>query len=488
MPSVDLQDANATTLRLFERAQRAFGRVDDLPALLDLVAQTLVTMLEEVEPAHIRAAHILGAAGLISRRPGVGVFRPLRLKGRPDPSELRSFAEHVGPGDTQRPTGLMGWSAARRKVALRRGAQWLVAVRDDERDRWGALRAATEPEAHEMAASALFTYRSVSSQLVVPILDPEIRGQARPRHAIGILSIESDELLGDEFCQLMIAYTGSIGHPVMAALRMRDLRRMAHRLALPPTRAAIARSLLDATLPYMPRDGRHGYVALRDSHSGHRFAIEAVTEDGLGEKSLADYRARRLTFSASDGIWGQAIQTRRIEYLPDIPRLPDQGHPPFWSDSQCMLVIPLVSGDGKDCLGLLGLESAETSFAFSSQDQNFFETVAAIASAAVAGIREPLLEFGEAIQLPALLRRSRCREVRDLPDDQIVRVNAICRALVKHRFNFPKAAEETRLSVHVLREHTSRSPRIIDVEVLRTVAARQAETARAAANAEVWEA
>jgi hypothetical protein len=479
--------ADAQTLMLFDRAQRVFGRIDDLPALLDLVAQTLVKMLEEIEPAHASAAHVWGAAGLISRRPGAGVFRPVRLKGRPDPEELRSFVEHVGPGDVQHPTGLMGWSAARRMVALRRGAEWFVADRDDEHDAWRDLRPATAAEAGEMGAAAIAAYRSVSSQLAVPVLDPEIRGQARPRHAIGILSIESDEALGDTFCRLMIAYTGAIGCPIMAALRMRDLRRLAHRLALPLTRPTIARSLLDATLPYLPRDGRRGFVAIRDFRAEDRFAIEALTETGLPPETLAAFRARELAVDGRDGIWGEAVRTRRSEYLPDVPRQPQATHRPFWPQSQSVLVVPLLSGDGKDCLGLLGLESAETSFAFSSQDRAFFGTAAALASVAIAGIREPGLEYAEAVQVPALLKRLKCRDLREVPDDQIVRINAICRALVKHRFAFQPAAQETRLSVHVLREYTSRSPRIIDVEQLRTVAARQAEWLRLAASPEAWD-
>ncbi|MBU1674141.1 hypothetical protein KJ839_06895, partial [Patescibacteria group bacterium] len=125
---------------------------------------------------------------------------------------------------------------------------------------------------------------------------------------------------------------------------------------------------------------------------------------------------------------------------------------------------------------------------FSSQDQSFLESVAALALVAVAGMREPRLECAEAVHVPALLQRQRCQSLRDVPDDQIVRVNAICRALIKHRFAFPAAAAETRLSVHVLREYTSRTPRIIDVEILRGIAARQAEQLRAAAGTRAWEA
>ncbi|MBM3318825.1 MAG: GAF domain-containing protein [Candidatus Eisenbacteria bacterium] len=481
MPTAMTTEQDQRALRLFERAQRIFGRLDDLPALLDLVAQTLVKMLEEIEPAQANAAHVWGAAGLISRRPGAGVFRPLRLKGRPDPEELRSFAEHVGPGDSRHPTGLMGWSAARRMVALRRGAEWFVADRDDEHDRWAGLRAATAGEAEEMKTAAIAAYRSVSSQLAVPVLDPEIRGQARPRPPFGILSVESDERLGDDFCRQMIAFAGSIGYPMMAALRWRDLRRLSRELTFPLTRATLARRLLDALLPYLPGGKRRGFVALHDVRQEGRLLIEALTEEDLAEGTLAEFRGRRLSLGSDEGIWGQAVRTRRGQYLPDLPRLSPASRGPYWPDSQSLLAVPLITGDGQDCLGLIGLESGETSFAFSTQDQGFFETMAALAAIAAAGLRDPRLECPEAIHIPALLQRLRCEGLGDVPDDQIVRLNSICRALIKHRFAFGKAAEETRLSVHVLREYTSRSPRIIDVEALRGIAARQAESPRWAA-------
>ena len=134
------------------------------------------------------------------------------------------------------------------------------------------------------------------------------------------------------------------------------------------------------------------------------------------------------------------------------------------------------------------LVARTASFAFSTQDQNYFETAAALAAVAIAGIREPRLEYAEAIQLPAFLQRMRSTALHEVPEDQIVRINMICRALVKQGFVFQKAAEEARLSVHVLREYTSRSPRIIDVEVLRTLAARQEESLRLASRLEAWEA
>jgi len=474
-------------LRLFERAQRVYGRTDNLRAFLDLVAETLIDMLEEVDPAQGRAAHLWAAAGLLSRDPSQGIFRPLRLKGRPDPLELRSFVQHVGPGDSEDPTGLMGWSAARRTVALQRGGDWWLAERDDERDRWGSLRPATAAEAAEMRRAAIAAYPSVQAQLAVPVLDPEMRGQARPRHAIGILNIESDEPFSDRFCQFMIAFTGSIGHPFVAALRLHDFGRLSKRLALPLSRATLARDLLDATLPYLPPPGQRGWVAIRDFRAPDSFRIEALTGDALPEETLQAYRSGKLPLDASEGLWGQAVRTRRIQYLPDAPRRAGGPHGPFWPDSHCALVIPLVTGDGKECLGLLDLESAETSYAFSTQDQRFFETVAAMAAIAVAGIREPRLEYAEAVQLEAFLQRMRCADLSEVPEDQIVRVNAICRALVKHRFVFQKAAEEARLTVHILREYTSRSPRVIDLDALRTLAARQEEMLRVASGAEAWE-
>ncbi len=487
MPESNLQEPDLFALRLFARAQRIFGRIDDLPAFLDLLAETIVKMLEEVDPVHAAAPHVLGAAGLLSRDPHRGVFRPLRLKGRPDPSELRSFVEHVGPGDSEHPTGLMGWSAARRKVAVRHGEDWLVAERSDEQDRWGALRPATRAEAEEMEHAAIAAYPSLRSQLAVPILDPEMRGQARPRHTIGILNVESDELLSDRFCQFMIAFTNSIGNPLMAALRMRDIGRLARRLGLPLSRATLGTSLLDVTLPYLPPRERRGLVALRDFAYEDRFVAEAMVGGGLDHASLQDFANRRLAFGSSDGLWGQAIRTRLVQYMPDVPRRPHGVHRPFWHDSQCALVIPLLTGDGRDCLGLLALESGETSYAFSTQDQGFFQTAAALAAVAVTAIRDPRLAYSQAVRVPALLQRMRRERLDEIPEDQIVRINAICRALIKHNFVFQRAAEETRLTVHVLREYTSRSPRIIDVDELRTQAARQEELLHVAARLEAEE-
>ena len=174
--------------------------------------------------------------------------------------------------------------------------------------------------------------------------------------------------------------------------------------------------------------------------------------------------------------------------MPDAPQRSHGVHRPFWPDSHSALAIPLLTGDEKECLGLLLLESGETSYAFSTQDQNYFQTAAAMTAVAVAGIREPRLEYAEAIQVQALLQRLKCTALKDVPEDQIVRVNAICRALVMHGFVFQKAAEDARLTVHILREYTSRSPRIIDVDVLRTLAARQEEMLRVASAREAWEA
>jgi GAF domain-containing protein len=464
MPERDLQERDLLTLRLFARIQRAYGRIDDLSAMLDLLAETIVQMLEEVDPRHAAAPHVLGAAGLMSREPRHGVFRPLRLKGRPDPTELLSFVEHVGPGDLEHLTGLMGWSAARRKVALRRDDAWLVAERNDGQDRWGALRRATPDEAREMEQASIAAYPSLRAQLAVPILDPEIRGQARPRHAIGILNVESDELLSDRFCQLLIAFTNSIGQPLMAALRMGDLGRLARRLGMPHSREALAQALLDATLPYLPTGRRRGLVALRDARDPDRFAIASQVGDHPG--------AARHDLATGEGLAGAAIRTCRVQYVPDFPRRPHAVHHPLWPDSHCALVIPLTSGDGAQCLGLLVLESGETAYAFSTQDQGFYQTAAALAAVAVAGTREPRLEFPHAVSVPALLARLHRERLADVPEDQVVRVNAICRALVQHRFSFPRAAEEARLTVHILREYTSRAPRVIDVDALRAVAAR----------------
>ncbi|MBP6875443.1 MAG: GAF domain-containing protein [Candidatus Eisenbacteria bacterium] len=476
-----------TTLRLFERTQRLYGRIDDLPAFLDLVCETLVKIVEEVDPEQTKVAHLWAAAGLLARDTRESAFRPLRLKGRPDPGELRSFVQHVGPGNIDDPTGLMGWSAARRAIALRRGENWWLAKRDDARDGWGRLECAGREDAESMRRAAIAAYPSVQAQLVVPVLDPEMRGQARPRHAIGILSVESDAVLSERFCEVMIAFAGSIGHPLMAALRMRDHDRLTRRLSLPPSRALLARALLAATLPYLPPPERRGWVALRDFREPDAFRVEAITPAGLSEETQADYRAGKLGFASGEGLWGQAACARRPQYLPDAPRRAQGVHRPFWRDSHCALSIPLVTGDGKECLGILHLESAETSYAFSTQDQTYFQTAAAMAAVAMPAIREPRLEYADAVQIPALLQRLRCAELRDVPDDQIVRVNAICRALVKQGFSFPKAAAQARLSVHVLREYTSRSPRVIDVEALRTLGARQEEMLRVASGDEAWE-
>jgi len=480
MPERDLQETDLLSLRLFARVQRVYGRLDDLPAMLDYLAETILHMLEEVDPQHARATHLLCSAGLLSRDPGQGVFRPLRLKGRPDPAELKSFVEHVGPGDLEHPTGLMGWAAARRKVGLRRGDEWLVAERDDDRDRWSALRPATAPEIDEMDQAAISAYPSLRAQIAVPVLDPEMRGEARPRHPIGIVNVESDELLTDRACQFMIAFTNSIGQPLTAALRLRDLNRLIRRLALPLTRGTLARALLEATLPYLPGTARRGLVAIRDFHHEERFIVEALAGDTSGSAAEATVPREATILTAADGLCGPAILTRRVQYVPDFPRRAHAVHRPLWPDSHCTLAIPLVSGDGATCLGLLVLESGETSYAFSTQDQGFLQTAAGLAAVAITAIREPRLEHPEAVDVPALLARLRHARLEDLPDDQIVRVNAICRALIQHRFVFPRAAEAARLTVHILREYTSRTPRIIDVDALRMIAARQREQARAA--------
>lgn len=487
MAERDLQVREVSISRLFESTQRIFGRIDDLPALLDLLAQTVVEVLEEIDPVHAEAAHVVGAAGLLSRSRREGVFRPLRVKGRPNPDELQSFVEHVGPGNSEHPTGLMGWAAARRKVALRKGREWFVSVRDDEKDRWAPLRSASRGEVEEMQHASISAYPSLQSQLAVPILDPEIRGQARPRDVMGVLNVESDELLCDEFCKFLVAFGGSVGYPLTAALRMRDIRRLCERLSLSLSRSTLARALLSATLAYLPGRVRRGLVAIRDFRSEHRHVVEAMTTDSLEGDLLEAYRSRQLAFGPSDGLWGQTIRTREMQYVPDVPRAPREVHRPLWKDSQSVLVIPLVSGDGKDCLGFIGLESGETSYAFSMQDKGYFRTAAAMATVAVAGIREPALEYAEAVNVPALLQRLKRQSCAELPEDQVVRVNAICRALIKHGFVFQQAAEEARLTVHILREYTSRSPRVIDVAALRTLAARREENLRVASVAQTWE-
>ncbi|MBD3235344.1 MAG: GAF domain-containing protein [Candidatus Eisenbacteria bacterium] len=481
--------------RLFEGAQRIFARIDDLPAFLDQVAQVSLELLEEVDARHARAGHLLGAAGLLTPGPEAGVFRPLRLKGRPDPDELQSFVEHVGPGDTAHPTGLMGWAAARRVVALREGDGWWLAQRDDARDRWAPLRVADAQEADEMRRAAISAYPSIRTQLAIPVLDTQIRGQARPRDPIGILNVESDEPISDLARQLLIAFGGSIGYPLIAALRRRDIRLLSRRLALPLGRRRLARALLDATLPYLPGRSRRGFVALRDVRSADRFMIEAITPpqseapapSGAGGRGAVAGEGAGLELTSDSGIWGAAIRACRTQYLPDLSRGRPGDHHAFWADSRSIMVVPLVSGDRSECFGLLSLESGETSYAFSMQDRAYFGTAAAIAAVAAIGLREPTVDYEEAVDLDALRRRLRRAEGEEVPDDQIVRVNSICRALIKHGFSFPQAAEEARLSVHVLREYTSRAPRIIDVSVLRSLAARREETLRLASSPDTWE-
>ena len=48
MPERDLQERDLLTLRLFARIQRAYGRIDDLSAMLDLLAETIVQMVREL--------------------------------------------------------------------------------------------------------------------------------------------------------------------------------------------------------------------------------------------------------------------------------------------------------------------------------------------------------------------------------------------------------------------------------------------------------
>jgi len=458
--------------RLFANSHRLYARVDNLPGMMDQLAQNLVDLLEEIDPKHGQADHLLGAAGLIARRQE-GVFRPLSLKGRPAPEELRSFVEHVGPGDIERPTGMMGWSVARRRVPLRQGDKWFVASRDDSRDRWEPMRPATADEVAEMTQADIKAFPSLQSQIAVPILDPEMRGQARPRDAIGILNLESDELISPEFCDFLLGYSASIGYPLRVALRHQDLRRLSRGLAEPVSRASLARMLLDTNLYYLPHGRRHGLVALRDSRDDERFVVERMTTRDLPEEMLRAYRSGKLALTLGDGIWGEVIRTGRTQYLPDVSRSVREQHHPIWTETQCSLVIPLVSVEGGPVLGLLGLESGETSYAFSTQDQDFFKTTASLATAVAARIEETRLEFAEAVRVLALLKKHKKDQLADIPEDQFVRINAICRALVRSGFVFHKAAEEWRLTVHILREYTSRSPRIIDVDALRTLAARR---------------
>ena len=471
--NAELTSANGHVLqKLFANSHRLFARIDDLPGLTDQLAQNLVDLLDEFDPKHAKVEHVLGAAGLISRR-YAGVFRPLSLRGRPDPAELRSFVEHVGPGDSERPSGMMGWAVARRCAALRQGDHWFVAERDDRRDRWEPMRPATEHEVGQMQQADIKAFPSLQSQLAVPILEPEIRGQARPREAIGILNIESDEMLSTEFCSFLIGYSISIGHPLRVAVRQRDLRLLTQRLAGPMSRAALARMLLETNLTYLPRGQRHGLVALRDPRDDTRYVVERMTTEGLPDEHLQAYRAGSLAITLSDGIWGECIRTGRAQYLPDLPRTAPTRHMRLWPNTHSAIAIPLVTTEGGPVMGFLGLESGETSYAFSTQDQNFFKTTCSMATIVAAGIEETRLEFPEAVRVPALLRKYKKDRLSDIPEDQFVRINAICRALVATGFVFQKAAEECRLTVHILREYTSRSPRIIDVDVLRTLAARR---------------
>lgn len=469
--------------RVLSSTQRLYGRIEDLPALLDVMAQTLIELLEEVAPIHAEAEHVLGAAGLLSRENSAGTFHPMSLRGRPDPDELRSFVEHVA-GDSEQPMGLMGWSVARRKVGMRQGREWFVADRDDQKDRWDALRPATEDEAAQMRAADIKAYPSLKSQLTVPVLDPEIRGQARPRDPIGILNVESDELLSKRFSDVMMGFSSSAGYPLRAASRLGDLRRLSRRLSGPVTRALVGAALIDSTHAYLPGEKRHGLVALREAREGDYFIVTAMTPGGLDEERAAAFRAGRLDLMAYSGIWHETVRTGRTLSLPDVPRGARGHQRPFWEDSQSALVVPLVSGHAHDVLGLLVLESGETSYAFSTQDKGFFEMQASMAAVAAAGLGGARLEYADAVRTSALLQRNKRTDLSEIPEDQIVRINMICRALVKHGFSFPRAAEECRLTVHILREYTSRSPRIIDVDALRTLAARREEALRVAIQTE----
>lgn len=338
-----------------------------------------------------------------------------------------------------------------------------------------------------MERASIAAYPSIHSQLAVPVLDPMIRGQARPRDAIGILNVESDACLSEECCDLLTAFGGSVGHPLTAALRRRDVRRLSRRLALPLSRSTLAQALLDVTLPYLPARARRGLVAIRDFRQPDRFPVEAMTLEDLPADDRENFRARRLAFTSADGIWGQTIRTRQAQYLPDVRRRQEEYLRPFWPDSLCAIVIPLVSGNRKECVGLLTLESGDTSYACASQDISYFRTAAAIATVAVAGIREPSLDYPEAVDVGALRSRLKRQEGAGISDDQIVRINSICRSLIMHGFVFQKAAEESRLSVHILREYTSRAPRVIDVDALRALAARREEILRVALHPDTWE-
>ncbi len=474
-----------TFSRLLNKVQRLYGRIDDVTALLDMTAQTIINLLEEIDPRHVSATHVLGTAGLISRGPE-GVFRPLRLKGRPDPEELRSFVEHVGPGDSERPAGMMGWSVARRTVTIRQGNEWFVADRNDEIDCWDPIRPATDLEIEELSQCVIRAYPSIRSQMAVPILDPEIRGQARPRDIIGIMNVESDELLCDDFLDLMIGFGSSIGFPFRTAVRMRDLPNLCQRLSISVSPTSLASTLLDVTIPYLPHGRRRGFVALRDSRAEDLFTIQKMTTPDLTESALKAYRAGKLQLSTRDGLWGNVIQTGRMQYLPDLNRAMSNQHTAFWNDSRSVLGIPLTSGSRGTVVGLIGLESGETTYAFSPQDQSFFKMEAQIAAVAAVAIEETRLEYAEAIRIPAILQRLKVGSLAEVSEDQIVRINSICRALVKQGFVFQKAAEECRMTVHILREYTSRSPRIIDVDALRTLAVRREEDVRISVAPSLW--
>jgi GAF domain-containing protein len=302
-----------------------------------------------------------------------------------------------------------------------------------------------------------------------------MRGQVRPRDSIGVLNIESDELLTPRFCDVMIGFSNAAGFPLRAAVRMGDINRFARRITAPVSRASLAAALLDATLAHLPGRERRGLVALRSTRARDRCVVEAMTTAGLPEARIERYRSGRLDLATTGGAWGEAIRTGEPIYVPDLSRATHVVHHPLWEDTQSLLVVPLKAGYDGEVLGLLGLESPETSYAFSTQDRGFFEIQAALASVAAASVEEARLEYADAVQVPALLERLRKKSLAEISEDQIVRINVICRALVKHGFVFQPAADESRLTVHILREYTSRSPRIIDVEALRALAARRQE-------------
>ncbi len=465
--SVD-RNVGGFSLCLHSNLQRLYGRLHDLRSMLDLMAQAVVDTLEQMDPRHAKAASLLAAAGVLGGSGEAAVYEPLALRGRPDPAEVAGLVGPVGPGSRGRPVALIGWCTARRKIAYCEGERWFVADRDDAGDCWGPLRPAEPEEASEMRSAAIAAYPTLRTQFAVPILDPEIRGQRRPREPIGVLDVESEFPFAEEFRNFLVSFASSLGHPLKAAMRQREQASFLSKVQAARSRASLAQALLGASVAWLPRGEGLGFVAFQDRADPGLFRIEAMDPPPMATAAREALISGRLMLPTGAGPWSEAVRGRRTLYVPDTSRLDggSVGHS-LWEHESCLIALPLLRPGVGDCIGLLGLACSKTTYALSAQDRAFLQSLADLGALAASRFVAPAVEYPGAVRLEALRKRNRRVQATRVTDDQIVRINTICRSLIECGFDFERAAEVSGLTVHILREYTSRSPRVIDVEALR---------------------